>query len=84
MNQAIPIHVESHSGYKADEYPKRFLLDDKWYEINEITDRWYQRNVDPEWPDSVYFKILTSEGGEFILKHETVNDRWFLIRLKEE
>jgi len=55
----IPIEVECHSGYKADEYPKCFHLNNDRYEIVEIPDRWYQGELDPEWPASNYFKVHT-------------------------
>jgi hypothetical protein len=79
--ELIPVKVESHSGYKADEYPKCFYRDDVRYDIVEITDRWYQGERDhPEWPVADYFKVDTSSGGPFILKHETTDDQWYLCR----
>ena len=45
MTDSIPIEVECHSGYKADEYPKCFYLDDEKFEIKEISDRWYQGDL---------------------------------------
>ena len=76
----IPVKVECHSGYKADEYPKFFYWDDKKYEVLEISDRWYQGDRDPAWTVSNYFKVETGTEGSFILKHDLENDRWFLCR----
>ena len=45
MTDSIPIEVECHSGYKADEYPKCFYRDDEKFEIKEISDRWYQGDL---------------------------------------
>jgi len=75
----IPIKVECHSGYKADEYPKCFYRDASRFEIMEITDRWYQGYNDPEIPVSDYFKVDTVSGGPYILKHELENDVWYLL-----
>jgi hypothetical protein len=36
---SIPIYVDSYSGYKANERPLRFELDDRTYEIAEVEDR---------------------------------------------
>ena len=80
MTDSISIEVECHSGYKADEYLKCFYLAGKKYEIKEILDRWYQGNRDPKWIASNYFKVFTTEGKEFILKHETEIDEWVLIK----
>jgi hypothetical protein len=43
----VPIRVECHSGYRADEYPQCFFRNDDGYEVREITDRWYQSDRDP-------------------------------------
>jgi hypothetical protein len=78
MIRFLPIKVESYSGFKADEYPKCFYMEDIRHEVFEVTDRWYQGNSDPEIPVSDYFKVVAADGREYILKHELVNDKWFL------
>ncbi len=79
MTRFIPIKVESYSGYKADEYPKLFYLEGNKYEISEITDRWYQGDLNPEYPVADYFKIMTPAGDQVIIRHELQQDAWFLI-----
>ena len=74
----IPVTVECYSGYRADEYPKAFIFENKRYEVKEVTDRWYQGDLNPEFPVSNYFKVVTSCGNMFILKHETESDEWFI------
>ena len=37
----IQIRVESHAGYRADEYPLRFVLRERPFEVLEVEDRWY-------------------------------------------
>jgi hypothetical protein len=78
MLRLLPITVESYSGFKADEYPKCFYREDIRYEVLEVVDRWYQGNSDPEIPVSDYFKVAAGDGCEYILKHEILNDKWFL------
>jgi len=78
MRDLIEIIVESHSGYKANEYPKRFYWDNIPFEIEEIIDRWYQRGMDPEMPDANYFKVRTTDKKIYILRHETEQDNWYL------
>ncbi len=75
----IPIKVECHSGYKADEYPKYFYWNNEKYEIKEILDRWYQGDRYPEWTYANYFKVNTTCGKQFIVKHKIDNDEWYLI-----
>ena len=79
MIKLVPVEVKSHSGYKSDEYPLSFELDFTEYSINEITDRWYQGESDPQFPASNYFRVKTASGDEYILKHEVKKDKWFLV-----
>lgn len=76
----IPIKVECHSGYKANEYPKCFYWNNDRFEIQEIIDRWYQGDRDPEWPVSNYFRVDTTCGKQYIIKHDIENDEWYLCR----
>jgi hypothetical protein len=76
--ELIPIKVESYSGYKADEYPKCFYRNSERFEIQEITDRWYQGDSNPAWPVSDYFKVLTTSGSQYIIKHDHESDEWYL------
>ncbi|MGB8491743.1 MAG: hypothetical protein WCE64_11865 [Bacteroidales bacterium] len=80
MPDLIPIRVECHAGYKADEYPKCFYLKDNRYEISEIEDRWYQGDYNPEWPVSNYYKVRTKDEKRFIIKHEIEKDVWYLCK----
>lgn len=80
----IPVKVECHSGYKADEYPICFYWQDISFEITEIADRWYQARATPDWPVADYFKVRTAGKQEFILKHELETDQWFLVRPDED
>lgn len=80
MIKLIPIKAECHSGYKADEYPKCFVCDNSRFEIIQVMDRWYQGDTNHEFPASNYFKVETTSGEHFILKHEIESDMWYLCR----
>ena len=80
MLNMIQIKVECFAGYKADEYPKYIFLENNRFEIYEIKDRWYQTTSSPEGPVSNYFKVATTCGQEFIIKHELENDEWYLCQ----
>ncbi len=69
MIELIPISVKCYSGYRADEYPLCVVIDDVRYDIDRVTDRWYQGDADPQYPASDYFKIETA-GKEYIIKHD--------------
>jgi hypothetical protein len=75
----IPIQVECHSGYKADEYPICFYLENIKFEIKEIADRWYQAVATSDGPVADYFKVRTESKKIYILKHELKSDQWYLV-----
>lgn len=59
----VNISVESHAGYRSDEYPLRFRLGEQWLEVEEVIDRWHS-------PDRRYFKLRAEDGGIYILCHD--------------
>ena len=79
----IPIKVECHSGYKADEYPRCFYWRNQKYEVESVLDRWYQGDSNPEWPVADYFKVSVIGGSEFILRHEGETGQWYLLNPRE-
>ena len=79
--ELIPIVVESYAGYKADEYPVSFYWNDKKFEIKEIIDRWYERDLTADWLDINYFKVRTTTDMQCIIKHEIEIDQWYLVKI---
>jgi hypothetical protein len=75
----VPIKVQCHAGYKANEYPICFYRKDKKFEIKEIIDRWDQRDMSPEWQAANYFKVITASGEQYILKYEIEKDSWYIV-----
>jgi hypothetical protein len=43
---SLRIYVDSYSGYKVNERPLRFQLDDETYDIGSIEDRWQEPNAE--------------------------------------
>ncbi len=85
MKDLFPVKVECYSGYKANEYPRRFYFDNIRVDVEEVLDRWYQvsasssnKDTDPVHPAANYFKVRTADSKIYILKHETETDQWFL------
>ena len=52
---SLPIRVEAYSGYKANERPRQFMLDDEPYEIAAVLDQRYE-------PSAMYSKVQSTEG----------------------
>lgn len=70
------IEVECYSGYKINERPTAFTYQGQRRDIREILDRWYEGNIDPARPEVSYFKVITTEGGVFILRYLSLFDAW--------
>ena len=78
MKELISIRTECYSGFNADETPKCFLWNGVRYEVREVIDRWYQWDSEQKHPVSDYFKIDTTTGEQYILKHELEHNKWYL------
>jgi hypothetical protein len=70
------VKVETYSGYKADEYPVRFWVDELRIEVLEIEDRWYS-------PGFTYFKVFADDARHYILRRSTDDDIWIVRDLQK-
>ena len=68
---SVPIYVEAYSGYKANERPSQFELDEQVYEIDAVLDQWYE-------PSATYFKVQSTEGKTYLLRYDEGTDEWTL------
>src|SRR5262245_21149046 len=68
---SIRIYVEAYSGYKANERPIRFFVDEDTYEINAIQDLWQD-------PNAAYFKVRTTDHKIYLLRYDQRADQWSL------
>ena len=58
-------------GFKANERPLRFHLDEDIYEIASVLDQWYQ-------PSATYFKVQSTEGKVYLRRYDEQEDEWTL------
>jgi len=65
------IEVVTYSGYKANEKPIYFNLENRRLNVQDIIDRWYG-------PEDDYFKIFADDGNVYILKWHRTLDQWFI------
>jgi hypothetical protein len=63
------IKVECYSGFKADERPLNFIIDDKRLKVKKIIKQWRT-------PENDCFKVLADDGQIFLLKHDIRKDIW--------
>ena len=69
------IQVECYAGHRGEETPRRIQIGERWMEIARILDRWLA-------PDHRYFKCQTTDGAQWILRHDTVSKQWELTHFK--
>ena len=67
---SLPIYVDAYSGYKANERPRQFELDDALYEIAAVEDQWF--------PEAMFFRVRTADGKRYILRYDGRADEWAL------
>ncbi|HHT9115614.1 MAG: hypothetical protein HY607_08465 [Planctomycetes bacterium] len=70
------VHVNTYSGYKADERPLAFTFEGKRHKINEIISQTYE-DISGKGLRKRY-TIKTDEGLAFKLFYDEKQDRWFL------
>ena len=63
------IYVDAYFGYKANQRPSQFTLDEVVYEVDAVLDQWYE-------PLATYFKVQSTEKKIYLLRYDT--DEWTL------
>jgi len=74
----MKVRVECYSGYKADERPVRFWLDEHAYQVEEVLDRWYGT-------EDAFFKVRADDGNLYVLRQQrsTSEDLWRLEAFRQ-
>ncbi len=65
-----PPTVQCYAGYKGEQEPHRFLLCEKWLEVEEVLKEWRE-------PAAVLFRLRASDGRIYVLRRDaeaTPND----------
>jgi hypothetical protein len=66
------IRVECHAGYRGDETPRRFHLDEQTIEIAEILRRWRE-------PEALLFRVQSVTGHVYVLRRNEQTGRWEVL-----
>ena len=65
----VIVRVKCSSDHRGEEVPGAFLVGDRRIEVVEVLDWWPGR-------DHRYFKVRGSDGGLYILRHDTPSGEW--------
>src|SRR5262245_26532151 len=68
---SLPINVDAYSGYRANERPRSFSVDDTDCEIAEVEDQWRT-------PEALFFRVRTIEGKRYVLRYDEQSHKWAL------
>lgn len=70
-DEILTVEVDCYAGYEGEETPRRFSLGARWIVVEEVLDRWLA-------PDHRYFKLRSTNGHIYIVRHDVKHDRWEL------
>ena len=63
------LRVECYAGHRADAEPRWLHIGQREVAVTEIIDRWLD-------PRHRYFKLRGDDGGIYLLRQDTIEDRW--------
>lgn len=61
--------VETYSGSRLHERPRRFTWGEEWLEVKAVLDRWAD-------PQHLYFRVVAADARVYLLKYHRVADSW--------
>jgi len=65
------LRVECYAGHRADTEPQRLFSGPREVAVTEVIDRWLD-------PHHRYFKLRGDDGGIYLVRQDTLSDRWEL------
>lgn len=71
VSGSLSVHVECNPGHAGEPTPSRFSFGGRVLAVTDVLDAWLAR-------DHRYFKLLGSDGGCYILRHDVESGRWEL------
>ena len=63
--------VTAYSGYKPNERPLSFTVDNQRLEVRDIICRWVE-------PEKDFFKVIADDDKEYTLSWNRESDLWFI------
>ncbi|MDY7038404.1 MAG: hypothetical protein SV375_19880 [Thermodesulfobacteriota bacterium] len=70
------IKVIAYSGYKANERPLSFTIDDQRLEVRDIMGRWVEADKD-------FFKVIANDNKIYTLSWNRETDLWFIEKISK-
>jgi hypothetical protein len=61
--------VETYSGYRLHERPRRFTFQGQWLEVRRVLARWQE-------PEHLAFVVFARDSHSYVLKYHLHRDAW--------
>ncbi len=74
LSGAQPCQVETYSGYRVHERPRRFTWQGKWLEVRRIPRRWQE-------PEYLSFTVTANDSRHYLLRYHRHRDAWEVLAL---
>jgi hypothetical protein len=69
--------VTAYAGYKANERPLSFTIDEQRHEVLDIISRWAE-------PEKDFFKVIADDGRVYTLSWNRESDMWIIEKIAEK
>jgi hypothetical protein len=69
-----PCQVETYSGYRVHERPRRFTWQGEGLEVRRLLSRWQE-------PENLCFTVSANDSRRYLLKYHPQRDAWEVLRL---
>lgn len=67
-----PCRVETYSGYRVHERPRRFTCQGEWLEVRRVARRWQE-------PGHLCFIVTANDSRRYLLKYHYDRDTWGML-----
>lgn len=69
-----PGQVETYSGYRVHERPRRFTWQGEWLEVRRVISRWQE-------PENLCFIVTANDSRRYLLQYHFHRDAWEVLIL---
>lgn len=66
------LSVDAYAGYKGEETPRSFTLNNVTLHVVTVVDRWYSETHS-------YFRVLASDDRRYVLRYELDEQQWEMV-----
>ena len=74
----VHIQVQVDLDRKLGWMPRRFICETTCTEIKDVLDQWPQDRPGEVYPGTHYFKVRSTDGYRYLLRHDVSSDNWYV------